>query len=667
MPSLRFRQVHLDFHTSEHIPDVGAKFDAGQFQAALRRGNVDSVTVFAKCHHGWHYHPTTAGAQHPTLAFDLLSAQRAAASAIDVRTPVYISAGLDERLAKLNGGWLRRMKDGSVPWAGSLLAAGFHELCMNTPYLDVLVAQAYETTKLHGEHGVFFDIVSPKTCWCSSCVKTLVDAGQDPRNDQYVNDLARRVYLQYVARINEAVHRARPGVNIFHNGGHIPRGDTVLAAANPNHLELESLPTGGWGYDHFPLSIAYARRLTLADGSPKPCLGMTGKFHKSWGEFGGYKHPNALRFEADAAIAQGACISVGDQLHPSGQMDIATYNLIGEAFHDVKIKEPWVKNVRMTAEIGVLSIEACERDATKKNHLSSFSDEGAVRVVLDGHLLFDVVDATEDWSAYRLLVLPDAITMDAALAERLRTYVAAGGKVFATGTSLLLDGKLVVDVGCRDEGEGTFDPDYIRPTQPLAPWGEASFVVYAKGRNLTLTHGTVIATRDEPYFNRDVMHFCSHIHTPPSGRDGGPVIVEGPAGIICAHPLFATYQEQGTQAMRDLALLCIRRLLGNTIIGGTIPAAARVFLARQAAEKRDIVHLLYAPTVVRGTINGKPIQVIEDLIPLHQVPLSIARAHKPSTVSLQPQGIILANTWVDERVNFTVPRIDGHQMVVLAD
>ena len=29
------------------------------------------------------------------------------------------------------------------------------------------------------------------------------------------------------------------------------------------HLELESLPTGGWGYDHFPLSARYAQTLGM--------------------------------------------------------------------------------------------------------------------------------------------------------------------------------------------------------------------------------------------------------------------------------------------------------------------------------------------------------------------------------------------------------------------
>jgi hypothetical protein len=56
MNPLRFRQVHLDFHTSEAIRPVGHKFDARQFQEALKRGHVDSITLFSKCRHGLPHH-----------------------------------------------------------------------------------------------------------------------------------------------------------------------------------------------------------------------------------------------------------------------------------------------------------------------------------------------------------------------------------------------------------------------------------------------------------------------------------------------------------------------------------------------------------------------------------------------------------------------------------
>ena len=75
MNDFRFRQVHLDFHTTELIDGVGSCFSKEQFQDALKLGHVDSVTLFSKCHHGWSYHPTKANVMHPTLTFDLLGAQ----------------------------------------------------------------------------------------------------------------------------------------------------------------------------------------------------------------------------------------------------------------------------------------------------------------------------------------------------------------------------------------------------------------------------------------------------------------------------------------------------------------------------------------------------------------------------------------------------------------
>ena len=44
--------------------------------------------------------------------------------------------------------------------------------------------------------------------------------------------------------------------------GHIYKGERERWSYF-THLELESLPTGGWGYDHFPVSARYANTLGL--------------------------------------------------------------------------------------------------------------------------------------------------------------------------------------------------------------------------------------------------------------------------------------------------------------------------------------------------------------------------------------------------------------------
>ena len=124
--SLRFRQIHLDFHTSEKIAGVGDKFDAAQFQGELQRGHVDSITIFSKCHHGLSYHDTKVGVRHPGMTDELMVKQIEACRAIDVKTPIYISAGFDEAMAYAHPEWTVKhaegkgfdpLKPGFKPWS----------------------------------------------------------------------------------------------------------------------------------------------------------------------------------------------------------------------------------------------------------------------------------------------------------------------------------------------------------------------------------------------------------------------------------------------------------------------------------------------------------------------------------------------------------------------
>ena len=47
-----FRQIHLDFHTSEAIEGVCSEFDAEEFAQTLADAHVNSITLFSCGHHG---------------------------------------------------------------------------------------------------------------------------------------------------------------------------------------------------------------------------------------------------------------------------------------------------------------------------------------------------------------------------------------------------------------------------------------------------------------------------------------------------------------------------------------------------------------------------------------------------------------------------------------
>ena len=107
------RLVHLDFHTSPAIDGIGSRFSKKNFQDALKTGHVESITVFAKCHHGLCYYPTKVGTMHPHLDFDLVGAETEAAHEIGVLAPVYITAGWSAADADAHPEWVMKRRDGS--------------------------------------------------------------------------------------------------------------------------------------------------------------------------------------------------------------------------------------------------------------------------------------------------------------------------------------------------------------------------------------------------------------------------------------------------------------------------------------------------------------------------------------------------------------------------
>ena len=649
---LSFRQIHLDFHTSECIEGIGSKFDKAQFQAMLKLGHVSSITVFSKCHHGWAYHPSKANTTHPHLKFDLLKAQIEAAHEIGVKTPVYLSAGVDDKTARLHPEWQIVGKEGN----GTPLRAGFRQVCcFNTPYLDYLLDQITEVLENYDADGIFLDIVGVRQCYCESCLRTMRERGWDPRDERNVLKLGEEVYANYTRRVRETVDAVRPGLPVFHNGGHIIAGRRDLAFMN-THIEMESLPTGSWGYDHFPMSVGYVRNLGME------MMGMTGKFHTSWGEFGGFKHKNALRYEAALSIANGAKCSVGDQLHPNGEMNETTYRLVGEAYAEVEQKEAWCDDVTAITDIGVLSVESVRTDGTADRN--NKSGAGASRILLEGHYLFNVLDMECDFSPYKVIILPDSIPMTAALKDKLDAFTAAGGKILASGKSGLDENNtFAYDFGCEYVAPSEYKPAYVVPQIPLKSMDPGVYVTYADGEVVRPTEtGIELAQREQSYFNRDFLHFCSHQHTPNSGVIDGGAICEGKDGIYFSWTVFDEYAVKGSLIMKELVIAALDRLLGeNKTVTINLPAQGVTTLMDQTGENRLVHHILYASPVRRG----EKIEVIEDILPILDTKVTLRTDKTIKKVYLAPQMQEIPFTQENGVVTYSVDRFECHQMIVL--
>lgn len=666
--NLRFRQIHLDFHTSPEIPGIGAEFDKKQWQDALRLGHVNSITSFSKCHHGWSYHPTKVGKMHPDLNFDLLRAQMDAAKEIDVNVPIYISAGVDNVMGVEHPEWRQISIEGRyVGWASAINQAGFMKMCFGSPYLDHLCEQIREAVRMFPEaNGVFLDIIFQGECCCKACLAYMKEHGLDADKQEDRKACAMASLERYYSEATAACRCDNPDMPVFHNSGHISKDDRDVLKYF-SHLELESLPTGGWGYDHFPLSAKYVNKIGL------DYMGMTGKFHTTWGEFGGYKHPNALRYECALMLANGAKCSVGDQLHPDGKMDETTYRLIGEAYAEVEAKEPWCDGVTNVADIAVLSSEA-------ENNGGRGADNGVGRALLESHFLFDLIDRGMDFSPYKLLILPDEIRIDEDLKKLIDAYLAKGGKVLLTGKSGLWKDReeFAFDIGADYFGESPYLPDYLESGSCLAPsFVDSPLAMYMKSQQVKATSGTSLARIREPYFNRTWQHFCSHQHAPAAGLSPYAAVVRKGSILYLAHPIFSIYGALGAVAYREYAANAVRLMLGeDESISTNLPSTARVSLMRQDGQNRYVLHLLHANTILRGSNvklspegyvrDSHPVEVIEDLLPLRDTVVSLKLPKAVKSVRLEPQGKEIPFDAGKEEVKVAVEEFTCHQMVVLS-
>jgi hypothetical protein len=434
---------------------------------------------------------------------------------------------------------------------------------------------------------------------------------------------------------------------------------------------MESLPTGGWGYDHFPMSAKYAMNGKFE------YLGMTGKFNTTWGEFGGFKHPNALIYETAAMLAFNSRCSVGDQLHPSGKIDASTYALIGKAYEQVAKKEAWCKDTANVADIALVNEEATNR--LKFNSRSdSGGDTGAARILLENHYLFDSVDDRMDISRYKLVILPDNIKVSEKFRAKLAQYLENGGKIMLTGESGFDEqGKPLFDIGadCFDKSE--YCPDYIKIRNDISPdFVSTPLVMYMNSRRIKATTGQSLGKVYDPYFNREAKHFCSHQHTPykteDSGYDCG--VINGSV-LYLAHPAFSIYRWYGAVAYKQYLCNCIDMLLGSDKSFDTnLPSTARISLMDQADKNRLVLHLLYAEKACRGgnmqfsggniRATGQ-IEIIEELGPLTDIKVKLKTDKKIKSVFLQPEGRKLEFTEESGGITVKLDSFTCHAMIEL--
>jgi len=598
------RQVHLDFHTSPFIGDVGVEFDPDRFAETFKRARVNSVTVFAKCHHGMSYYPTKSGTRHPALGGrDLLGEQIEALHRAGIRAPIYTTVAWEEDVADKHPEWRQLRHDGTFARVGNAdptrpdHPGGWRfSNYLHPDYQDYIEAHVRELFAAYEVDGLFFDIVffDPRACWSDASVRFREKhglMGKDEATQVRFECLAQKAFAE---RFSPLIKGLKKDATIFYNSSNPIFTDARLGVRTRHelqtHWELESLPSGFWGYFHFP-------RLGRALGAwGKPWLGMTGRFQRQWGDFGGLKPQPALEFECFRSQAMGGANSVGDQLPPRGAPDAGAYDLIGAVYAQCEQAEPFYENSVPLPQVGIIAPGRPEVNSME----TDLSLEGAVLMCEEAHYECTVLDDMAPLDGLDLVILPDCVEPTSALREKLAAYLAAGGKlIFSHRSGFDEPGRCALPgVALTRTGDVAKFPTYWRARAEFAPaLARSDRVIYLPGSNVVAGDGVeVLVERVLPYFQRTDLTFCSHFQTPPQAKaDAHAAVLAGENVVYFADPVFHEYRKSGNIAVRDAWRLAMERLIGPAPYGAGLPTTMLSVPRRRGADLL-LTLLHYVPT-----------------------------------------------------------------------
>src|SRR5262245_56388073 len=696
--SVPWRKVHIEYHTSRHMPKLAQRFDANEFGDQLLAAHINGATVFAKDMYGYSYFSSKHGRMHRNLAFDLLGEQVKALRKRKIWVLAYFMLTWNPELADRHPEWLVVHKPGDKSRPGPAQASEGQKGFTNTVKPDApgpakdgkksagppaedkgyraylwqfcIAREEFLTGELdlieelvskYELDGVWLDGGSSPPCYCDECQRQLRKKGLDSFDVGVQYAHKEELRQSFLKRIHEVVKKTRPGCLVCpQNQGTfygLARRAPLVDCSSQEALFTDA---AHYGYHYFPTVIRYARGFGI------PFHGCTVCFKDFWADFGGLKSPAQIHTEVAAYVAQGARCDIGDQVPPDGRLEPAIYHVIGQAYRHIERIEPYLEQAVPVTEAALLG--SGDAPCNEVNY-------GWVKLLTESRVQFDLVERQTRWEdRYALVVLPESFWVDSAMAARLHAFIAAGGSVIAAHTSAVLAGtenSWLQGYGLHYAGMSPFTPAYMVPkanfTGDIPPYAYALYEGASQWRSESPAE--VLAVLGSPLFQRSPAHYMSHQQTPFDHTTAYAAVARSGKVVLMAFPLGQGYYNQGFWPYRLAFQKALGEVLPAPLLQSDAHLTTELSLTHQAARpdagrrERYMVHIVNFSPVRR---TPKHTDFHDDPIPLTNVTVRVNLPLKASTAKALYAGKDLpVRRSRGGGVEFLVPRVDVHEVVSL--
>ncbi|MCK5845289.1 MAG: beta-galactosidase trimerization domain-containing protein, partial [Victivallales bacterium] len=455
--------------------------------------------------------------------------------------------------------------------------------------------------------GFFIDCLQSHPCVCPVCVQEMKKLGIDWRDEKQVVKFAESSCLRISEDIAKAAREINPDFMLYFNN---PSFEDLKDFSS--HFECECLPTAGWGYDTLPTMAHYMRTI----GKEYPILNMTGRFN-NWGDFGGLRTEAGLEYDLLYGLANCMRPNVGGHFHPRGDTIHPVFDRIEKIYKKLQLREPWYDGAENLTDIAVVF---------PKDIVAIRSDNslvGAVRILSELKCQFDIVTECSNWEKYSLLVIPDNVTFNDEVAERVKAHISKGGAVIASGESGLNKEEsafaLENEWGVKHIGKSDLNPAYFELPKSLSHGlPDMPLSVYAGGEEVEPLPDTVVESKlIKPYYNTHWDGVDAFVYNPPEKTVKAPFLTTKGKVAYFSFRIFEGYFNQAPFHLREMFGNVLNHLLPHPILKTEgLPSFARVFVTKQP--DRTMVHLLAYVPEKRGKTQAvdEPITVLDSKISL---------------------------------------------------
>ena len=671
-----YSRMLVDNHITEEDPAFMSRFDPHTYVSLVQKAGVEAAMAYACDHNGNCYYPSVVGHPHRNLnGRDLFGETTALLRQTGIHPIAYYTTVYHNDSAKNHPAWrmqdaVGRQNDGRYWWS-----------CPNNPdFVAFTLAQLGEIIA-YDVDGIFVDMTFwPVVCCCPNCreaflkqtgweIPTAVD-WNDPHWIAFQR--FREASMATFCQVQAAYMKSKKEMTVtFQNSPIIFGWSWGQTPAVANSCDYTSGDFYGGKYQHI-----LGSKILAASSKNQPFEYMTSRCvdlrdHTSM------KSEDELMCEASTTLANSGAYFFIDAINPDGSLNPAVYERLGRVsarLAPVTRKAEQHRPV-LAADTGLYFSMASFIDPEQNGTLLRSLEPsgtfayastphynelvGASIILTRAHRPFNVVrDAEGDLGAYQTLLINNAMVMSAAEVEKVRTFVANGGTLLATGLTSLWqpDGSTSGDFALADVFGVSYSGKLSRRINYLHLPGEQNLVsCNRKAPLVTLAGAAQLASLDEPLFDPDDLAHYASIHSNPPGRSTGCVGLSvhayGKGRCIYLAPPVLALQQAAQESFG--AWLLQEYTPAPLVVRTNAPAAVEITLLRSTTASAWLV----------GLVNYQ-----KELpnIPVQNLQVSLRLPQGVPATTCTSNNTPLPFTFTDGILSFTLPLLETLEMVEIS-